>query len=258
MGKLAGKVALITGGNSGIGLATAHAFVREGAKVVVTGRDPATLEAVRQELGSDVLAIPSDQASLADSDRLVARIQAAHGGLDVAFVNAGVGGSASVQTATEAHFDQIFDTNVKGLFFLVQKIAPIMRSGGSIVLNSSISPYHGSPNTSAYSGSKAAVRAFARSFSADLRTQNVRVNAIAPGPTETSIFGRTRSDPAQLSALRERVAASTPIGRWAQPEEMAEVVVFLASDASSFMFGAEVVVDGGMTGAPGAAPIYRA
>lgn len=256
-GQLQGKVALITGGNSGIGLATARAFIREGADVIVTGRNAASLDQVQDELGKRAWSLRCDQSRLADLDELIARIRERYPALDIVFANAGISGSAPVQSASEEHFDQIFNTNARGVFFLVQKVAPYVRRGGSIILNSSTSAYVGLPGNAAYSGSKAAVRAFARSFSADLIEQQVRVNVVTPGAIDTPIFGRTRPDPVVLDRNMKKVRSMVPIERIGRAEEVAEVVVFLASNASSYLFGAEVVVDGGITEAPLAAAVYR-
>ena len=256
MSRLRDKIGLVTGGSSGIGLATAHAFVREGAQVIITGRDSRTLLEAEAELGGRATSICADHAVRADNVRVSQTILERFGRLDIAFLNAGVGGPASVEDATEEHFDRIFDTNVKGTFFLVQELSRLMGPGGSIVLNSSIAPYGGAPGTSMYSAAKAAVRVFARGFSADLIHRQIRVNAIAPGPIDTPIFARYQKDPADLEKHMERLRSFVPAGRLGLPEEVAEAVVYLASDASAFVIGTELVIDGGASEAPHAAPIY--
>lgn len=257
MRRLTDKIALITGGASGIGLATARAFIREGAQVLITGRDLNALEAAVADLGASAQGLVGDQASLDDSRILAAEVARRYGRVDIAFLNAGAGGPASVETATEEHFDRVFDTNVKGVFFLVQALAPLMPQGGSIVLNTSISPYGGAAGTALYSGAKSAVRTFARAFSADLLERGVRVNAIAPGPIDTPIFARYRPDADELASHIERLKAFVPLARLGRPEEVAEAVLFLASDDSRFMLGAELIFDGGASEAPHASPMFR-
>src|SRR5262249_4534484 len=192
MPRLAGKLALITGGNSGIGLATAKAFIAEGARVAITGRNPKTLDTAKKELGSDTLAMVCDVASLVDLDRLYAAVQDRFGGLDVLFANAGIGKATPLGKTTEELFDEIFDINVKGVFFTVQKALPLLKKGASIILNASIGPRYGRPAAAAYAASKAAVRTFARNFSADLAPRGIRVNAISPGPIATPIWTRSK------------------------------------------------------------------
>jgi NAD(P)-dependent dehydrogenase (short-subunit alcohol dehydrogenase family) len=247
MPRLAGKLALITGGNSGIGLATAKAFVAEGARVAITGQDRDTLEAAKRSIGNDTLAVQSDTADLKAIDTLFARIQEKFGALDILFANAGVGSMAAVENTTEEDFDRIFDINVKGIFFTVQKALPLLRNGASIVLNASVGTRTGRAGFSVYAASKAAVRTFARNFSAEFVSRGIRVNVVSPGPIDTPIFGRGQKD---VAALRQRIEADIPLHRMGKPEEIAQTVVFLASDESSFMLGSEIIVDGGVTELP--------
>ncbi len=253
MPRLADKLALITGGNSGIGLATAKAFVAEGARVAITGRNAKTLESSRAALGGEVLALPSDAADLKAIETLFATIKERFGALDILFVNAGVAGGGPLEKTTEADFDRMFDTNVKGLFFTVQKAVPLLRGGASVILNSSIAPRVGRAGASLYAASKAAVRSFARNFSAELAPRGIRVNVISPGPVDTPIWNRALDDPEAAAAMKRQVVAGIPIGRMGTPEEIARTVVFLASDDSTFMLGAEIIVDGGVSELPAAA-----
>jgi NAD(P)-dependent dehydrogenase (short-subunit alcohol dehydrogenase family) len=253
MRRLEGKLALITGGNSGIGLATAKLFVAEGARVAITRRDPKTLDEARRSLGNDTLALQSDTSDLRAIDLLFAAIKDQFGALDILFVNAGIGDPISIEKVTEQDFDRIFDVNVKGVFFTVQKALPVLRNGASIILNASIAPRTGRPGLSLYAASKAAVRTFARNFSAALVPRGIRVNVISPGPIETPIwdraFGGANAD------VRQRIEAGIPLGRMGRPEEIAQAVVFLASDESTFMLGSEITIDGGVSEMPGATAI---
>jgi NAD(P)-dependent dehydrogenase (short-subunit alcohol dehydrogenase family) len=245
--RLQGKLALITGGNSGIGLATAKLFVANGARVVITGRDQKSLDAARASLGDDVMALRSDTSDLKAIDALFAAIKERFGALDILFANAGVSGGGPVEVTTEEEFDWMFDTNVKGVFFTVQKALPLLRNGASIILNSSIAPRVGRPGHALYAASKAAVRTFARNFSSEFASRGIRVNVVSPGPVETPIWGRAGSDPAAVDEILKQVRAGVPLGRMGQPEEVAQAVLFLASDESSFMLGSEITVDGGVT-----------
>jgi NAD(P)-dependent dehydrogenase (short-subunit alcohol dehydrogenase family) len=252
MGVLQGKVALITGGNSGIGLATAKLFHAEGAHVIVTGRDSKTLAIARDTLGDRVLAVQTDVAKLADLDRLYQLVAQHFGRLDVVFANAGIAVPCPLLKITEEQFDCVFDINTKGVFFTVQKALPYLQSGGSIILNASIAQYTGVPGLSAYGASKAAVRAFGRLFAAELAVQGIRVNVVTPGPIATPIWGRAgqhTSDPDTEKQLIARV----PLGRMGLPEEVARAVLFFASSASSYTTGAELLVDGGVVDLPAAA-----
>jgi NAD(P)-dependent dehydrogenase (short-subunit alcohol dehydrogenase family) len=251
MQRLAGKLALITGGSSGIGLATAKAFVAEGARVAITGRDAKSLEAAQREIGNDGLVLQSDAGDLKAIDALFAAIKEQFGALDVLFANAGIGDNGPVESVTEEDFDRVFAVNVKGVFFTVQKALPLLRKGASVILNSSIAPHTGRPGLSLYAASKAAVRTLARNFSAELASRGIRVNVVSPGPIDTPIWERAR-DPEIARALKKTVEAGIPLGRMGTAEEVASAVVFLASDDSSFMLGSEITVDGGVIEVPGA------
>ncbi len=244
--KLDGKVAVITGGNSGMGLATAKLFVLEGAHVYITGRRQAELDAAVKEIGGNVTAVRGDVANLADLDRLYAAVREKHGRVDVVFANAGVGEFVPIGQVTEAHFDKLFDINVKGLLFTVQKALPLMPDGGSVILNGSIAGYTGSPAFGVYSATKAAVRSFARSWTADLKDRKIRVNTLSPGPIDTPIFGTVAESKEQVEQIKAGFAAQVPLGRMGRPEEVATVALFLASDDSSYVTGIDLTVDGGM------------
>jgi NAD(P)-dependent dehydrogenase (short-subunit alcohol dehydrogenase family) len=245
MGKLEGKTTLVTGGSSGIGLATAKQFVNEGAYVFITGRREAELAAAAREIGRNITAVQADASNLDDLDRLFAQIKRERGRLDVVFANAGVAKYAPLGMIAEELYDEIFDINVKGLLFTVQKSLPLLADGASIILNASIVASKGLPTTSVYSASKAAVRSFARTWTTDLKQRRIRVNAVSPGATDTPGLNRLL---ATTDAGRERlktISSSVPLGRLGRPDEVARAVVFLASDDSSFLTGAELFVDGG-------------
>ena len=245
--KLAGKVAAITGGSSGIGLATAKRFVSEGAYVFITGRRKTELEAAVREIGSNATGVQSDVAKLDDLDKLYAAVRAEKGKLDVVFANAGTGEFAPLGQITENHFDKQFAVNVKGLLFTVQKALPLMRPGGAIVLNASIVSITGSPAFSVYSATKAAVRSFARTWSVDLKEQQIRVNAISPGviptPGYTTSLGMTQQ---QVDQFVQSQIGNIPLGRPGTTDEIAKAVLFLACDDSSYVNGIELFVDGGL------------
>jgi NAD(P)-dependent dehydrogenase (short-subunit alcohol dehydrogenase family) len=255
-GRLAGKRALITGGNSGIGRATAEAFVREGARVVIAGQDRATLDMTANALRAsasarggadgDVIAVAANVTQLADLDRLMDAARDAFGGLDVLFVNAGIGAFVPLAQATPEHFDAVFDVNVKGAFFTVQRALPLLIPGASIILNGSVNGSIGMAGASVYSASKAALRSLARTFSAELQAQMTRVNVISPGPVTTPIYEKQGLPPEVLDAARAHIVTQVPAGRFGDPTEIAAAVVFLASDESRFVVGAELFVDGGM------------
>lgn len=248
MGKLEGQVAVVTGGNSGIGLATAKEFRREGARVVITGRDARTLAEAAREIGGDVLALRSDASSLADIDELFDAVRERYGRVDVLFVNAGVGKFAAVEDTEEELFDQIMDINFKGAYFTVKKALPLLSEGASVVLNTSVVAHVGFPGASVYSASKAALLSLVRTLSADLVGRGIRVNAVSPGPVETPIFGKMGLTPEAKDETMNGFRAQVPLKRFGRPEEIAKAVLFLASADSSFLVGTEILADGGVSG----------
>ncbi|WP_111414993.1 SDR family NAD(P)-dependent oxidoreductase [Billgrantia lactosivorans] len=244
MGRLEGKIAVITGGNSGIGLATAKRFVAEGAEVFITGRRQEELDRAVETIGSGVTAVQGDVSRLDDLDRLFATVRAKSGRIDILFANAGLGTLAPLGTIDEASFDLTFDVNVKGTLFTVQKALPLMQAGGSIILTGSTTGSTGTPAFSVYSATKAAIRNFARSWALDLKGTGIRVNVLSPGATETPGL-KGLANAGEEDALLEGFASQIPLGRIGHPEETAAVALFLASDESSFMTGSEVFADGG-------------
>jgi NAD(P)-dependent dehydrogenase (short-subunit alcohol dehydrogenase family) len=244
-GKLEGKVALITGGNSGIGLATAKQFVNEGAYVFITGRREAELAAAKKQIGKNVTAIQGDVSNLDDLDRLFVQIKKEKGNIDIMFANAGVARYAPLGTITEDFFDSIFDINVKGVLFTVQKSLPLLRDGGSIILNASIVATKGLSSNSVYSATKAAVRSFARTWTTDLKDRRIRVNAISPGPINTPGLSELLASSETGEQRKKMISTTVPLGRFGRPEEIAKAVVFLASDDASYITGIELFVDGG-------------
>src|SRR5215471_9851835 len=245
MAKLEGKIALITGGTSGIGLATAKQFVREGAFVFITGRRRPELDAAVRELEEQAIGVQGDVSSLADLDRLFAKIKSEKGRLDILFANAGIARYARLGEISEELYDSIFNINVKGVLFTVQKALPLMPDGASIILNASIVATKGFSSNSVYSATKAALRSFARTWTTDLKERRIRVNAISPGTIDTPGLNDLL---ASAEAGQERVKmihSSIPLARLGRPDEIASAVVFLASDDSSYITGAELFVDGG-------------
>ncbi len=247
MKKLEGKVAVITGGNSGIGLATAVEFAREGASVVISGRDSKTLESAAKQIGGDVLAVVSDVSRLPDIDKLIAAVTKKYGRIDVLFVNAGVAKFAPMETFTEAQFDEMVDINFKGAFFTVQKALPLLKKGASVIFTTSVANEIGMATSSIYAATKAAVRSLARTMSGELIAKGIRVNAVQPGPIQTPIFGRMGMTADQAGDMAKNIAAQVPLGRMGASEEVAKAAVFLASSDSSFTLGAEIPVDGGLS-----------
>ena len=235
------KVALVTGGSRGIGLATARRFVAEGAFVFITGRRQAELDRAVAEIGGDVVAIQADQSSLPDLDRVYGIIRAQRGRLDILVANAGILEHAPIGQVTEAHFDRLFSINVKGLVFTVQKALPLMADGSTVILMSSTVANKGLGRSGVYAATKAAIRSFARNWIVDLKDRKIRVNVISPGPIDTPGLSGAAPDAARLAAM----AAQVPLGRIGAPDEIAATAVFLASDASSFINGADIQVDGG-------------
>jgi NAD(P)-dependent dehydrogenase (short-subunit alcohol dehydrogenase family) len=245
MGKLEGKIALITGGNSGIGLATAKQFVNEGAYVFITGRRQGELDAAVKQIGKSVTAVQGDVSKLGDLDRLFAQIKREKGRLDIVFANAGVATYAPFGTITEEHYDSIFNINVKGLLFTVQKALPLLPDGASVILNASIVASKGFSSNSVYSATKAAVRSFARTWTTDLKDRRIRVNAVSPGPIETPGLHDLLASSAAGEERLKMLSNSVPLGRLGTSDEIAKAVVFLASDDSSYITGTELFVDGG-------------
>ncbi len=244
--KLAGKIALITGGSSGIGLATAKRFVAEGARVFITGRRQTELDAAVAEIGGDITAIRSDISSLPDLDQLYALLREQAGRIDILFANAGSGSFAPLGQITEEHFDKYFGINVKGTLFTVQKALELIPPGGSIIMNGSIVSIKGVPAFSVYAATKAAIRSFARSWSVDLKGRNIRVNVVSPGTVVTPAYkSELGMNDEQIVEFEAQAAAAAPLGRSGTPDEIAKVVSFLASDDSSFVTGIELFVDGG-------------
>jgi len=244
-GKLEGKVAVVTGGNSGIGLATAKRFVAEGAYVFITGRRQPELDAAIKEIGKNVVGVQGDVANLKDLDKLYVAVKAKTGRIDILFANAGVAELAPLADVTEEHFDRMFNINVKGLFFTVQKALPLLRDGASIILNASIVASKGNPASSVYSSTKAAVRSLARTWTMDLKERKIRVNAISPGPIRTPAYDRIAQSGPQGKQMLDSIVNRVPMGRFGEPDEIAGAAVFLASDDSSFVTGTELFVDGG-------------
>jgi NAD(P)-dependent dehydrogenase (short-subunit alcohol dehydrogenase family) len=245
-GRLEGQIALITGGNSGIGLATAKEFVSEGAYVFITGRRDAELAAAVKEIGRNLTGVQGDAANLGDLDRLFAQIKRENGKLDIVFANAGMAKFAPLGKITEEHYDSIFDVNVKGLLFTVQKALPLLPDGASIILNASIVASKGSPEWSVYSATKAAVRSFARTWTTELKDRRIRVNAVSPGFTDTPGLGDLLASAEAGEQRKKMISNSVPLGRFGTPDEIAKAVVFLASDDSSYITGIELFVDGGL------------
>ena len=247
MKRLEGRVALVTGGNSGIGLATAQRFVAEGAQVFISGRRQATLDAAVTQIGGHAVGVQGDVSNLADLDRLYDTIKQQAGRLDILFANAGLGEFVPLGQITEAHFDKTFGVNVKGTLFTVQKALPLMPDGASIVINGSIASIKGIPAFGVYAATKAALRSFARTWAVDLKDRHIRVNVVSPGtvitPGYTNELGLSDE---QIEQIKAQTAATAPLGRAGKPEEIAKAVLFLESDDSSYVTGIELYVDGGM------------
>jgi NAD(P)-dependent dehydrogenase (short-subunit alcohol dehydrogenase family) len=245
MKRLEGKVAVITGGSSGIGLATAQRFVDEGAAVFITGRRKSELDAAVKRIGKNVTGVQGDVSNLADLDRLYDTVKQQKGRIDVLFANAGIIELAPLGSITESHFDKIFNINVKGLLFTVQKALPLFQDGGSIILTASINSSKGFGTSTVYSATKAAIRSFARTWTVDLKHRKIRVNAISPGPIDTPILNSAVQTEEEIEQIKASLVASVPMGRMGSPDEVAKAVSFLASDDSGFITGIELTVDGG-------------
>jgi NAD(P)-dependent dehydrogenase (short-subunit alcohol dehydrogenase family) len=255
--RLKNKTALITGGNSGIGLATARLFVAEGARVVITGRNQATLEAAVKDLGPNALAVVADATDIAATENAVAKAVKTFGKLDIVFANAGIAGSTPIGGTTLAAFESVIRTNITSVFFTVQAAAPHLNDGGSIILNGSVISVLGNPGYAAYAASKAGVRGMARVMASELAPRGIRVNVVAPGAAKTPIWNGAAPTAEAFAVLDQRISRSIPLGRLGEAEEVAKTVLFLASDDASNVNGAEIFVDGGSTGSPAGAPIYR-
>ena len=244
--RLKDKVVLITGGNSGIGLATAQLFIAEGARVAVSGRDQKSLDQARELLGEKSLVIKADVSHLADLDRMFSEVESEFGKIDVLFANAGIAQFRPLAEVNEAFFDSMMDINVKGLYFTVQKSLSVLRDGASVILTGSSIDVKGRPGSSVYGATKAAVRSLARGFSADLLDRNIRVNVLSPGPIETPIFEKMTTSTEARFATLEAFKKNVPLKRLGTPDEIGKVALFLASDDSSFLLGAEIYADGGV------------
>ena len=241
-----GKTVVITGGNSGIGLATAKLFKEEGAKVAIAGRDQKTLDEAVRTIGKDTLAVKADVSKLADLDRLFGQVSAKFGKIDALFANAGVAKFAPASDTSEQLFDENFDTNVKGLYFTVQKAIPYLNDNAGIVLNASVAGTKGTPGTSAYAATKAAVRSLARTFGAELVGRGIRVNVVSPGPITTPIIGRTGLPQAAIDEFSKQIKEDVPMKRFGTSEEVGHAVLFLASSEASYITGVDLNVDGGL------------
>jgi NAD(P)-dependent dehydrogenase (short-subunit alcohol dehydrogenase family) len=246
MGRLAGKRALITGGTTGIGLETAREFLKEGARVVVTGTNPVTLEAARKELGSEVLVLSSDASDVASQKKLAQEVQKAFGGLDILFANAGIAELRPVEQWDESAYDRTFALNMKGPFFLVQALLPVFVNPASIVLCASVNAHIGMANSSVYGASKAALLSLTRTLSGELISRGIRVNAVSPGPISTPLYSKLGFSEADLKTVAASIQDMVPAKRFGEPSEVAKAVVYLASDESAYTVGAEIQMDGGM------------
>jgi NAD(P)-dependent dehydrogenase (short-subunit alcohol dehydrogenase family) len=246
MESFANKVAVVTGGNSGIGLATAKEFGRRGAKLVISGRSEKTLAEAAAAIGDNTLAVRADVSRLGDLDDLFARTKKRFGSIDILFVNAGAGEFVPVEQTTEEVYDRMMNANVKGAFFTVQKALPLLKDGGAIIFNTSVASHKGFPATSVYSATKAALRSFTRTLAAELVARKIRVNAVAPGPIETPIFTRLGVPAQEVQQTKDGFVAQVPLKRMGEAEEVARAVAFLASDEASYITGVELNVDGGL------------
>jgi NAD(P)-dependent dehydrogenase (short-subunit alcohol dehydrogenase family) len=246
MSRLKDKRALITGGTTGIGLETARRFVAEGARLAITGKNPTTLDAARKELGENVLVIASDASEIAAQKKVAETVRQAFGGLDILFANAGIADLRPIEQWDEAGFDRSFSLNFKGPYFLIQALLPVFANPASVVLNTSVNAHIGMPNTSVYGATKAALLSLTRTLSGELISRGIRVNAVSPGPISTPLYGKLGLSETDLKTVSASIQSQVPAGRFGKPSEIANAVVFLASDESAFTVGAEIQVDGGM------------
>ena len=247
MAKLTGKVAVITGGSSGIGLATAKLFVQEGAYVFITGRRQAELDTAKAEIGKNVTAVQGDVAKLSDLDKLYAMVKSEKGALDIVVANAGIAEMVMTKDVTPEHYDKTFNINARGSYFTVQKALPLLKNGGSVVMVSSGAGVKGIPSYSTYSATKAAMRSFVRTWTAEFKDRGIRVNTLSPGPIDTPIIGSQVKSKEEADALKARFTQMVPLGRIGRAEEMASAILFLASDDSSYITGIDLPADGGLT-----------
>ena len=255
--RLKNKTALITGGNSGIGLATARVFLAEGAKVVITGRNRETLDGAARELGPNALALQADVTDIAATEAAIKQGAAKFGKYDILFVNAGIAGGTPLGAATPEVFEKVISTNLTGVFFTVQSALPHLNDNASIILNGSVISVLGNPGYSAYGAAKAGVRAMARIMASELSPRGIRVNVVAPGAIRTPIWGAATATPEAERVFEARIGRSTPLGRIGEPDHVSRTVLFLASDDAAHLQGQELFVDGGATASPAGAPIYR-
>lgn len=255
--RLKNKAALITGGNSGIGLATARLFAAEGARVVITGRNQATLEAAAKELGPNALAVVADATDIAATEQAIEQAVKTFGKLDILFANAGIAGSTPIGGTALVAFESVLRTNITSVFFTVQAAAPHLNDGASVILNSSVIAVLGNPGYAAYAASKAGVRAMGRVMASELAPRGIRVNVVSPGAAKTPIWNGAAPTAEAFAMLDKRISRSIPLGRLGEADEVAKTVLFLASDDASNVNGAEIFVDGGTSGSPAGAPIYR-
>jgi NAD(P)-dependent dehydrogenase (short-subunit alcohol dehydrogenase family) len=247
MNRLAGKRALITGGTTGIGFETARQFMGEGARVMITGNNPANLEAARSELGPNVFAVASDAADAGAQKALAEKVRQAFGGLDVLFINAGIVDMRPMEQMDEAGFDRSIAVNLRGPYFLIRALLPVFANPASIVLNGSVNAHIGMPNTSVYAATKAALVSLVRTLSGELIGRGIRVNAVSPGPISTPLYGKLGFSDAELKQVATAIQGQVPVRRFGTPNEIANAVVFFASDESAFTVGSELLIDGGMS-----------
>jgi NAD(P)-dependent dehydrogenase (short-subunit alcohol dehydrogenase family) len=247
LGRLTGKRALITGGTTGIGFETAREFLREGARVMITGNNPKNLESAQKELGADIVGLISDAANAGAQKDVAAKVQQAFGGLDVLFVNAGIVDMRPIEQMDEAAFDRSFAINLKGPYFLIQALLPLFSNPSSIILNASVNAHIGMPNTSVYAATKAALGSLRRTLSGELISRGIRVNAVSPGPISTPLYGKLGFSEAELKNVAASIQGQVPIKRFGTPAEIASAVVFFASDESAFTVGSELLIEGGMS-----------